>query len=230
MGTWSAKINGNDTFQDVYQNFFDLYNQGENPTDISKQLQEEFAEMFSDYDDRNNCLFGLALAQWETKSLDSIVFEQVKEIIETDDDLKKWKEDGADSKILEKRKKELDNFLTKISTEREKPKRRVRPKFDFEQIYIVREVSPDNLKMFEVSECYTNKIYELTSGLITQRVGDIWGGGGIIHYFEQGKYISAKWIDNQTLEITHDKDIEFSQKKDEDYFCGSIVKILYKPQ
>ena len=28
MGTWNTKINGNDTFQEIYQNFFDAYNQG----------------------------------------------------------------------------------------------------------------------------------------------------------------------------------------------------------
>lgn len=43
MGTWNTKINGNDTFQDIYQNFFDRYNEGGNPVDISKQIQEEFA-------------------------------------------------------------------------------------------------------------------------------------------------------------------------------------------
>ena len=39
--------------------------------------------MFEDYDDRNNSLFGLAFAQWETKSLDPTIYKQVKEIIET---------------------------------------------------------------------------------------------------------------------------------------------------
>ena len=54
MGTWSTKINGNDTFQDIYQSFFDLYNQGESPTDISKKIQEDFSEMFEDYGIVNN--------------------------------------------------------------------------------------------------------------------------------------------------------------------------------
>ena len=116
MGTWNTKINGNDTFLDIYQNFFDLYNQGQNPADISKQIQDDFAEMFNDYDDRNNSLFGLALAQWETKSLDKTIYKQVKEIIETGNDLEVWKGVGADNKTIEKRKKELDKFLTQIST------------------------------------------------------------------------------------------------------------------
>lgn len=224
MGTWNTKINGNDTFQDIYQNFFDLYNQGQNPADISKQIQTDFAEMFNDYDDKNNSLFGLALAQWETKSLDQKVYKQVKEIIEKDNDLNIWKGLGADEKTIEKRKKELYKFLTQISTEREKPKRRVTPKFEFEMINLVNAVSPDNLKKFEVNEEYTNKTYVHTSGLM------IWGqgGGSVLYFTEQGKKISAKWLDSKKIEITHDKDIVFTMQKDSAYFCGDDIKVIYK--
>src|SRR5690242_9348648 len=103
MGSWSTAINGNDTFLDIYQAFFDLYNEGLNPTDISKKILADYDEMFSDHEDRNNSLFGLALAQWETKSLDSQLLKRVKEIIETGEDLKLWKELEADEKALAKR-------------------------------------------------------------------------------------------------------------------------------
>lgn len=226
MGTWNTKINGNDTFQDIYQNFFDLYNQGQNPADISKQIQDDFAEMFNDYDDKNNSLFGLALAQWETKSLDQKLYRQVKGIIETEDDLEVWKGLGADDKTIEKRKKELDKFLTQISTEREKPKRRVRPKFEFEMINLVNVIAPDKLKKFGVNEEYTNKNYVHTSGLM------MWeqGGGSVLYFTGQGKNISAKWLDSKTIEITHDKDIVFTMQKDSAYFCGDDITVIYKSQ
>lgn len=139
--------------------------------------------MFSDYDEKNNSLFGLALAQWETKSLDPTVYKQVKEIIETDNDLEVWKGLGADNKSIEKRKKELDKFLTQISTERQKPKRRVRPKFEFEMINLVNAIAPDNIKKFDVNEEYTNKNYVHTSGLM------MWGLGGcsVLYFTGQGK-------------------------------------------
>ena len=224
MGTWNNKINGNDTFQDIYQNFFDLYNQGQNPVDISKQIQEDFTEMFNDYDDRNNSLFGLALAQWETKSLNPTILKQVKEIIETENDLEVWKGLGADEKTLQKRKRELEIFLNQISTER--PKRRIRPKFEFEMINLVDAVAPDNLKKFDVNEEYTNKQYVHTSGLM------MWGqgGGSVLYFTGQGKNILATWLDSKTLEVTHDKDIVFTKKDDRAYFCGDDIKIIYKPQ
>src|SRR5574339_89036 len=103
MGTWSNKIDGSDTFQDIYQNFYARYNEGQNPVDISKEIQEEFAEIFNDYDDRFDSLFGLALAQWETKSLDKKNYQQVKEIIESGADLERWKGEIVDAKSLNQR-------------------------------------------------------------------------------------------------------------------------------
>ena len=38
MGTWSASIFGNDTSLDTKDEFFERYNQGEEPEDIKKDL------------------------------------------------------------------------------------------------------------------------------------------------------------------------------------------------
>jgi hypothetical protein len=224
MGTWNNKIDGNDTFQDIYQNFFDLYNQGENPADISEQIQDDFAEMFNDYDDRNNSLFGLGLAQWETKSLDPTVYKQVKEIIETGNDLEVWKGLGADEKTLKQRKVTLDKFLTQISTDREKPKRRVRPKFEYNANHLLTLPAADRQKTFEIIESYVNGEYKDTSSAITWASG---GGGSVFYFYTQGKFVTARWIDSQTLEIRHDKTIEFAKKDESFYFCGDQGIIKY---
>lgn len=226
MGTWNTKINGNDTFQDIYQNFFDAYNQGQESANISKQIQYDYADMFEDSDDRNNSLFGLALAQWETKFLDQTIYKQVKEIIESGNDLEVWKGLGADEKTIKQRKFALDKFLNQISTDREKAKRRVRPKFEFEMINLVESIAPDNLKTFNVNEEYTNKNYIHTSGLMNWKQG----GGSVLYFTGQGKKISAKWLDSNTLEVTHDKDIVFTMQKDSSYFFGDDVKVVYKPK
>lgn len=224
MGTWNIKINGNDTFQDIYQNFFARYNQGQNPADISTQIQEDFIEMFQDAEDRNNSLFGLAMAQWETKSLDQEVFKQVKEIIESGCDLVLWKGLSADHKTLQKREKELEKFLVLISSEREKPKRRVRPKVDYSSVQLLTLQAPDGKKTFTILESYINGVYWCTSSMIS------WGGcGGSVFYFsEKGKFITAHWLDSQTLEIRHDPTIVFSKKEDSFYLLGDqgIVKYI----
>jgi hypothetical protein len=224
MGTWNTAINGNDTFLDIYQHFFDLYNQGQGPESISSQILQDFGEMFDDHEDRFNSLFGLALAQWETKSLDAEIFEQVKGIIERGDDLILWQELGADEKVLKQRKKVLDKFLSDISIPRKKAKRRVRPKFQFEKIDIVKSTSPDSKKELEIGEVYIDKKYDHTAGLIIWNSG---GGGSVLYYWGQGKSISAKWLDSKTLEITHDQDIEFTKKDKKAFFYGDDITINY---
>ena len=221
MGTWNIKISGNDTFQDIYQSFFRLYNLGQNPTDISKQIQNDFAEMFNDYDEKNNSLFGLALAQWETKSLDPLIFKQVKEIIETCSDLEFW--EGHNGTTIEKRKKELDKFLVQISVERDKPKRRVRPKYEFTYNNLIDLTAQDGKRKFTVSEHFINGVYQQTGSILS--CGDV--GVSILYFTGQGKFISANWVDCQTLEITHDKDILFTQKKETFYHCGDQGEVIY---
>jgi hypothetical protein len=223
MGTWNTNINGNDTFQDIYQSFFDLYNQGQNPAYISKKIQDTFAEMFHDMDDRNHCFFALAFAQWETKSLDPIIFNQVQEIIESGSDLEGWKALGADDQTIIQRKMTLEKFLTQISTTREKAKRRVRPKFEYDAIPLLALPAPDGQKTFEIIESYVNGEYQETSSAIS------WASGGssVFSFHQKGKQVSAHWVDRETLEIRHDKTIEFAKKDERFYFCGDQGIIRY---
>ena len=223
MATWDTKINANDTFLDIYQAFFDRYNEGQDPAEISAIILDEYTDMFNDHDDRNNSLFGLALAQWETKTLDPAIFLQVKEIIESGNDIELWKGLGADERTLNKRKVVLGKFLTQLSTEKEKPKRRTRPKYDFTYRDLINITAPDGKKTFTVTECMTNGVYQQTASLLS------WGGGGgsILYFTGQGKFISAKWLDSQTLEVTHDKEIVFTKKEEKFYFCGDEGKVIY---
>lgn len=225
MGTWNTKINGNDTFLEIYQNYFDLYNQGQEPKVISKQIRKDFAEMFKDAEDRYNSLFGLALAQWETKALDPLVFKEVKKIIETSKDIKLWKALGADDKVLKRRQVVLDKFLAQLKTEREKPKRRTRSKFEFTLNELFNITAPDGQKTFTVREHFTNGVYEQTGSMLMWEMG----GGSVLYFNGQGKFISAKWRDSQTLEVTHDKDIVFTKKDKTFYFWGDEGKVIYKP-
>ena len=227
MGTWNTKITGNDTTLDVYSNFLDLYNEGANPVNVSEQIKEDFQEYFNDSDDRNNSLFGLALAQWETKCLEKEVFDSVKSIIENGTDLQLWSDLGADEKTIRKREKELQKFLTQISIERPKAKRRVRPKFEFTVNELINEIAPDNKKVFGMNEEFTNQKYIHTGGIMSWMSG---GGSGIVYFEGQGKRISAKWIDSQTLEITHEKGLIFTKKEERSFFCGDEVIIKYKEE
>ena len=224
MGTWSAAIDGNDTFQDVYTAFFDLYNRGVGVEEISKKILADHQELFEDYEDKNNALFALALAQWETQSLGLDILNKVKQIIENDEDIDFWKSLNADPKSLIKRKAVLYKFLLTISIPRDKIKRRIKPKFVFSKNTLVSITAPDHLKTFEISEEFENGEYINTGSLM------LWkdGGGSVFYFNGQNKQIAAKWLDSQTLEITYEKGINFTKRDTSAYFSGDSIAVIYK--
>lgn len=126
MGTWGTAISSNDTYEDIFSEFMDLYDNGLEPSEISKRIINQNTDLIDDSEDKNNFWFALAMAQWQCKSLDSDLFQRVKTIIETGQDIKIWEELGADKKDINKRKKALDSFLDKLSREKDKPRKRKR--------------------------------------------------------------------------------------------------------
>lgn len=144
MGTWSIGIKDNDAFADVYQEYFDLYNKGGNPESISKKIIESNWEILEINEEKHNLWFALALAQWETKSLDKEILSKVENIIDSGDDLKVWLDLGASESDLKKRKVHLDKFLEKLKSDRPKAKPRKKAKLK----------SP----IFTTGDCLTFKI------------------------------------------------------------------------
>lgn len=124
MGAWETTISSNDTYADIYGDFFNLYNEGFDVAEISQKLISDNQETINDVDDCNNFWFAIAKAQWECKLLDKEIFDRVKKIIETGADIEVWKQLGADEKDIKKRKIVLDKFLADIQNERLKAKSR----------------------------------------------------------------------------------------------------------
>lgn len=134
MGTWSEAILGNDTSCEVRERFFELYDNGENPENIADIVLNEQQENL-EYD-RTNVWLGLALACWECKVLTNEILAEVKKIIETNEDVELSKKLGADNKFLKKREKILNNFLVKISKEKDKPRLRKKEPKQVATIYL----------------------------------------------------------------------------------------------
>lgn len=144
MGAWGTAISSNDTYSDIYGEFFDLYNDGLDVAEISKKLIADNKEIINDTDDCNNFWFALAKAQWECKQLDKDIFYRVKEIVETGADLEVWRQLDANEKDIKKRKVVLDKFLADLQTERPKAKSREKK--------IIRQ------PVFEKGDCLTFKL------------------------------------------------------------------------
>jgi len=120
MGTWGTAIKSNDTSADIYADFFDLYNDGKEPSEIKEKLISDNPNGSNDF------WFALALSLWETKSLSNNILEKVREIIVSESDLKIWNELDASESDIKKRKIVLNKFLIKIQSEKTKPKARKR--------------------------------------------------------------------------------------------------------
>ena len=128
MGYWSTAIKDNDAFADIYDEFYELYNKGGQPDIISKEIISDNWEILQIEEEKNSLWFAIALAQWETKSLDPTILSKVEDIISSGADLKIWLDHGANEQNIKKRKIALEKFLEKIKSDRPKAKPRKRAK------------------------------------------------------------------------------------------------------
>lgn len=168
MGAWGTAISSNDTYSDIYEEFFELYNNGNDVAEISRKLIADNQETINDTDDSNNFWFALAKAQWECKQLDKEIFNRVKTIVETGADLQIWRQLDADEKEIKKRKVVLDKFLSDLQTERPKAKSRKKK--------IIRQ------PVFEKGDCLTFKLENGNYGgaIILEAIKDTENGYNLI--------------------------------------------------
>ncbi|WP_020526461.1 hypothetical protein [Flexithrix dorotheae] len=124
MGYWGTGISSNDTFEDIREDFFAFYNEGQEVKEITNHLINSNKEILEDNEEINNFWFALALCQWECKSLEAKLLNRVTEIITSGKDIELWKELGAKQSEITKRKKALTNFLIKLNSERKTPRKR----------------------------------------------------------------------------------------------------------
>lgn len=124
MGTWGTAIKDNDTYADVYADFFERYNQGDQPGDISKHILNNNQDIVEIDAEKHNLWFALALAQWETKSLDPDVLNRVENIISSGADLQVWLDSGASEMDIASRRTALEKFLEKLKSDKAKAKAR----------------------------------------------------------------------------------------------------------
>jgi hypothetical protein len=124
MGTWGTGILSSDFSSDIYDDFFNLYNEGRSVKEITDILVKENIKTLIEHPhDVCEFWFVLALAQWECKALEESVFIKVKRIIESKENLFHWKESNASSSDIKKRENVLNKFLDKLQTERKTAKR-----------------------------------------------------------------------------------------------------------
>ncbi len=59
MGVWGVGVEHSDSFADVYDGFFDIYNNGARPEYASTEIRGAFSDYFEDYENSNSSWFAL---------------------------------------------------------------------------------------------------------------------------------------------------------------------------
>ena len=229
MGTWGYKVGEDDAFRDVYDFFFDTYNQGASPEETSKRVLEDMSEYFSDSDDRYEAYLALAFAQWETQHEDIRILAEVERFISTGESLRNWSERGGDETLLKRRRGALNSFLRKLNNPRRSKKRRVHKAPEFQETILVDLIAPDKRKALTIRENYMDGKFLDTSAMVMWREG----GGGIFHSDRSGLEIFAEWLGSQNLRICFlnagEEDLRFGVgKPNEAFFCGDRVTLVFE--
>ena len=229
MGTWGYKVGEDDAFSDVYDCFFDCYNQGNTPEEASKHVLEDMSEYFSDGDDRYEAYLALVFAQWETQHQDSKIFGEVARFISTEECIQNCSDRGGDEALIKKRRGALRSFFRKISTPRRSKKRRVHKVPDFKAVALIDLVAPDGNKALQIRENYSDGAFLHTSAMV------MWseGGGSIFHSDRSQLKIAAEWLGSQSLLISFqnatENDLSFGiGNPNEAFFCGDRVELIYE--
>ena len=122
MGTWGQKLTSDDFTLDIISEFFELFDNGEDPRDIRIKLETNYADSIDDEDEGHLFWLALAKAQWDIGSLDKDILKKVETIVKTDIDTTKWIElDGENPK---KRRRLIQEFSNEIKIPRAKPRKR----------------------------------------------------------------------------------------------------------
>ncbi|MBE6578825.1 MAG: hypothetical protein E7651_03340 [Ruminococcaceae bacterium] len=128
MSTWGPGIKQSDEFMDVYDEFFELYKDDAVATDLYQAILTEYQAEFSDEESSPmlyTVYYALAQCLWECGVKDDWLWRKIKDIIDTDADLKFWNQLGLEPQLEKSRRKALLKFWEKINS---KPTKIKKPK------------------------------------------------------------------------------------------------------
>lgn len=127
MGTWDASILGNDTSAEVYELFFERYNQGDLIEVIEASIAQRFASSLTSVEDAPNVLFARALAHWETGTLSEALLAEVVAAADGGAALAAYRSLSADDAGLRERSRVLARFVQKVGVPRPTARKRKKP-------------------------------------------------------------------------------------------------------
>ena len=126
MSSWGTGIKQSDEFMDVYDEFFELYKDDATAIDVYRKILTGYQDEFSDEEGSPmlyTVYYALAQCLWECGVKEEWLWQKIKDIIDTDADLKFWNELGVEPRLETSRRKALMMFWEKINSQPAKIKK-----------------------------------------------------------------------------------------------------------
>lgn len=120
MGAWGPALYSDDLACDIRDDYKMLIGDGLDSEQATAELIQEYEDSIRDRDEKGVFWFALADTQWKTGRLIKSVKEKTLEIIDSESDLERWKND---SKNLKKRRLAIEKLKQQLLTEQPKEKR-----------------------------------------------------------------------------------------------------------
>ncbi|MBR6568670.1 MAG: hypothetical protein IKK60_08475 [Clostridia bacterium] len=133
MGVWGMGITQSDEYCEVYEKFMERYNEGDEASEITASILDEYHKVFDDNDGiLHDVYFALAKAEWMCCEQSERVLLKVQQIIENGENIKFYRELEATEADLKLREKNLKSFFVSLKTPRKIAKKRTPvPKYDY---------------------------------------------------------------------------------------------------
>jgi hypothetical protein len=121
MGAWGTGVLSDDTVRDIYHDYLDLFNRGIPAGNIRTTILRNNRGTLRDVDEGPLVWIAIAKAQWDCGQLETEVLAEIRKIVQDGLGLDRWAEQGK--RLLEQRKVALNQFLLKLETANERPRK-----------------------------------------------------------------------------------------------------------
>ena len=147
MGCWGMGLTQSDEFMEIYNSFMEEYDKGKAVSVITEEILAKYHSEFDDNDGiMHDVYFALAKAEWMCCEQSDKIFERVREIISSGDNIKFLRSLEATESDLKIREIRLGSFFEQLQVPRSSPRIRVKNRDG------IKELPP-----FIVGECFRYK-------------------------------------------------------------------------
>lgn len=169
MGAWNCSINGNDTAQDLIDDYRAAFYY--NNVDVAVKKIFDYVDSYLDDDEMPDFVYSLADFMWKKGILTDEIKNKAIDMIDSDYGLEIWAESGE--KILNKRKKVLRDFKHKLLSP-QPPKKKITLKMNIATIFnegdiITFKIKTADLDCSQYSQFDTSNIKDYDNKYIVLR-------------------------------------------------------------